>query len=237
MMVAARMPQKDWDDMGSIKVKHACGHEIEHEIYMAKDGTPLDRAPKDGETLCPACNAKKARDERHRLQLAELAKHKNLIETKPRSDAGAAASFKLADRVRRGDFVNKVERHVAKVIWALAYGSDHLVRALAEDHAANSLYEDERCAAEFPGYRVDRNGGEYKTRNIPSVAALDELDRIRAEHGTAHAIENDGAGFEVNRVIPAIVWVVDDGDVHGYEGVRLDVDEFTSYLIREMPAS
>lgn len=73
------------------------------------------------------------------------------------------------------------ERETAKQSWIAAHGSDHLRRGAAAGHDCQRLYVTERAALEAPGYTVDFDDtARWKDRSCPSLAALDERDRMTA---------------------------------------------------------
>ncbi len=60
-----------------------------------------------------------------------------------------------------------------KLSWALRYGSDHLVRALAAGHKATHIYVAERVARELPAAKIAGEAYDIEDRVSPSETALD----------------------------------------------------------------
>lgn len=68
--------------------------------------------------------------------------------------------------------------------WAAERGTEHLRRAVAAGYSCTSLYLCERAALEYPRFTVDLKGAaEWQSRACPSLAALDLVDALQAQHG------------------------------------------------------
>lgn len=67
-----------------------------------------------------------------------------------------------------------------KIRWIQDHGSEYLKRCLASGYDCQRQYVIERAALEYPGYTVDYNDtAGWKSRSGPSVAALNEADRVK----------------------------------------------------------
>lgn len=118
----------------------------------------------------------------------------------------------------------RADRHARRLAWAEQFGSDHLRRALRAGHDAARLFWDERTEHDYPGYLYDHGDvAEWKSRSLPSIEALDELDRVRADHPAAEAY---------------VVWLtvppkgVDDEAFDECEAVAVDDPEFDRHVIK-----
>jgi predicted transcriptional regulator len=84
--------------------------------------------------------------------------------------------------------------------WVMEFGSDHLQRGVKAGHSCQRQYVRERLTIELPEYKLDFGDDVYtRERVCPSVAALDELDRVK------------GLGFEAR-----IVWIEDEQETSDY---------------------
>jgi len=92
------------------------------------------------------------------------------------------------------------EQESARREWVMEFGSDHLQRGVKAGHSCQRQYVRERLAIELPEYKLDFGDDVYtRERVCPSVAALDELDRVK------------GLGFEAR-----IVWIEDEQETSDY---------------------
>jgi DNA segregation ATPase FtsK/SpoIIIE-like protein len=66
-----------------------------------------------------------------------------------------------------------------KLDWIFKHGSEYLQRAVKLGYNCQRQYVTERAAKEFPGYALDfDNNANWKNRSCPSMAALDEVERL-----------------------------------------------------------
>lgn len=108
---------------------------------------------------------KKAASDAYYREQAQI-KERNDEDARRRRDAEDAARLAAED---------------AKMRWVNEHGSAHLRRACARGHDCQRMYVLERARAEAPGYTVDfEDAAEWKGRACPSVAALDEAERVEA---------------------------------------------------------
>jgi hypothetical protein len=66
-----------------------------------------------------------------------------------------------------------------KAAWIAEHGSNYLKRATTLGYDCQRQYVTERAALELPGYEVDfDNRAAWKSRSCPSMAALEEVERL-----------------------------------------------------------
>lgn len=144
--------------------------------------------------------------------------------------AQARATYEAAEQRRRRQEEEKewaekkraqAEREARaqeRAVWIQAHGSTYLKRAVRGGYDASRLYWDERAALTHPGYRYDHNQkAEWRSRSLPTLAALDEVDRVEAEHVGCRArvvwlTEPTEGGEQPARWAPAEAILLQDPD-------------------------
>ena len=122
------------------------------------------------EALQPALEAALAEYE------AEQAKRKaeEAAREKERLDLFCREAEREAERQAERERLEK-----EKLAWISEYGSDYLQRAVKLGYNCQRQYVTERAAKEFPGYALDfNNNATWKDRACPSMAALEEVERL-----------------------------------------------------------
>lgn len=121
----------------------------------------------------------------------------------------------------------RAAKHAARLKWAEQHGSEHLIRSLKSGYDSTRLYYDERAAVEYPGYVYDHGDvADWRARATPSLAALDELEAVKAAHEDITEAK--------------IVWLTtgpagtDDeyGDFEPCEAVVVDSPDFGEWLVK-----
>ena len=73
----------------------------------------------------------------------------------------------------------KERQEAERLAWIEAHGSDYLQRAVKLGYNCQRQYVTERVTKEFPGYALDfDNNANWKNRSCPSMAALEEVERL-----------------------------------------------------------
>lgn len=89
----------------------------------------------------------------------------------------ALAEYEAEQAKRKAAKRERLEKE--KLAWISEYGSDYLQRAVKLGYNCQRQYVTERAAKEFPGYALDfNNNATWKDRACPSMAALEEVERL-----------------------------------------------------------
>lgn len=105
--------------------------------------------------------------------LEEAAREKERAER----EAERQAEYEAEQAKRKAAKRERLEKE--KLAWISEYGSDYLQRAVKLGYNCQRQYVTERAAKEFPGYALDfNNNATWKDRACPSMAALEEVERL-----------------------------------------------------------
>ena len=116
-----------------------------------------------------------------------------------------------AERAAADQLAQQARRAVEKADWITEHGSDRLKRLLSEGIECESVYLDERIAAERPGwsYQCDRRGEAEEVRNARQEG-LDLLDEARKTDPQAKlawwTIDHEHDGCEDAEDCPRYDW-------------------------------
>ena len=138
-------------------------------------------APQTAEQLIVAEKARRARIEAKRLELQpELERERAKYAEKQAREK--AEEDKRIEEQRKRDADKEKERaakEAERLAWIETHGSDYLQRAVKLGYNCQRQYVTERAALELPGYEVDfDNRAAWKSRSCPSMAALEEVERL-----------------------------------------------------------
>lgn len=114
-----------------------------------------------------------------------------------RAEADAAHKERLQEEQRKAEAYERFSQEAEarkeaekaafeaeRATWSAVHGSDHLKRAVAAGYTCTRLYLEERAAVEYPGFVVDMDASaDWRSRACPSLAALDLVDALQAQHG------------------------------------------------------
>ena len=138
-------------------------------------------APQTAEQLIAAEKARRARIEAKRLELQpELERERaKYAEKQAREKAEEDKRIELQRKLDADRAAEKEKEEAERLAWISEYGSDYLQRAVKLGYNCQRQYVTERAAKEFPGYEVDfDNRAAWKSRSCPSMAALEEVERL-----------------------------------------------------------
>ncbi len=128
----------------------------------------LERLPAETEQTRAALAEARAIREQYRAKVAAERAEREAAEAARKAAAQAEAEAFAQEREA----------------WAAAHGSEHLRRAVAAGYSCTSLYLRERAQVEYPAFTVDlARNARWQDRACPSLAALNVVDAVRAEHG------------------------------------------------------
>ena len=138
-------------------------------------------APQTAEQLITAEKARRARIEAKRLELQPELERERAKYAEKQARQKAEEDKRIEEqRKRDADRAAEKEKEEAeRLAWIETHGSDYLQRAVKLGYNCQRQYVTERVTKEFPGYALDfDNNANWKNRSCPSMAALEEVERL-----------------------------------------------------------
>ncbi len=154
-------------------------------VRVRRESVPLDAEPTLDEVLALlASYAERKAEARAAFQpeVDAATAECEALALQKRQEQEWLAVEKAREAARKAE--REAEREAERVAWAQEHGSDHLRRGVAGGYTCTRMYLRERAAQEYPGFVVDlEDMAHWKSRSCPSLAALDMVDAVKAQHG------------------------------------------------------